>query len=72
MINAIDWHRECLRHVVYDTELKEKDLERMKGVIERQKKAIKFRKYQIAEAMKEGKVDYDSERYRANKRENME
>jgi hypothetical protein len=63
MKNSLRWHRECLKNRQGSLEWTIKEIAKLRVTAERLEKENAFHEKQIAQAEKEGRDGFDSERY---------
>lgn len=59
----IEWHQETLENFNETLRYKKRELERLQEEIKRMESEAAFRSLQISEAIKQGKTEYDRDRF---------
>ncbi len=63
MKHTIEWHEECLKNFNASLEGKRKELARLTDEVFRMEQESDFRQVQIGQARRQGKTDFDNEKF---------
>lgn len=65
MKQSIEWHRDCLNNIQATLDREHEDLARKQKRVDRLEEDVEQYRRQIDRAQREGKADFDRERYKA-------